>query len=175
MNEDEYRKTYHQVNHQRCVFEKMVLLRYGGCEHSQKLLLAEREAMACQSETAQKQCQLLLNTMRQNARFALQLTQADAPLPHAKEIKVQAGGLYGLQQYLKHKNTAKTEELSDNKLKFNTDSNQPIKNIYKTVAAAMDKFGQIKDFPYNEIVKAIIHFTIPARKRKKQIEKNIFQ
>jgi len=167
MNEDEYRNTYHQVNEQRCVFEKMVLLRYGNCEYNQKLLLAEREAMACQSESAQKQCLLLLNTMRQNARFALQITKADAPLPHSKEVKVQAGGLYGLQQYLKHKNTAETEELSDDKLKFDNENNQPINNINQTVKTALDRFGQIKDFPYNEIVKAIIHFTIPSRKRRK--------
>jgi hypothetical protein len=167
MNEDEYRSTYHQVNHQRCVFEKMVLLRYGNCEFNQKLLLAEREAMACQSEAAQKNCHLLLNTMRKNARFALQMTKTDSPLPHSKEVKVQAGGLYGLQQYLNHKNTAETEELSDDKLKFDNNASQPIKNIYKTVSDALDKFVQIKDFPYNEIVKAIIHFTIPSRKRKK--------
>ncbi|MFK5891856.1 MAG: hypothetical protein QM504_01385 [Pseudomonadota bacterium] len=167
MNEDEYRNTYHQINHQRCVFEKMVLLRYGNCEFNQKLLLAEREAMACQSATAQKNCQLLLNTIRQNARFALQITKADSPLPHAKEIKVQAGGLFGLQQYLEHKNTALTEALSDEKLKFDNDSSQPIKNIHKTVSDALDKFIEIKYFPYNEIVKAIIHFTLPSRKRKK--------
>jgi len=137
------------------------------CEYNQKLLLAEREAMACQSETAQKQCQLLLNTMRINSRFALQITKADAPLPHAKEVKVQAGGLYGLQQYLKHKNTADTKELSDDKLKFINNSSQPISNIYKTITIAIERFAQIKDFPYNEIVKAIIHFTIPSRKRKK--------
>ena len=167
MNEDEYRNTYRQVNHQRCVFEKMVLLRYGNCEYNQKLFLAEREAMACQSEVAQKQCQLLLNTMRKNARFALQITKADAPLPHSKEVKVQAGGLYGLQQYLQHKNTADTGELSDDKLKFDNHSSQPIKNIYQTLKTALDKFGNIKNFPYSEIVKSIIHFTIPSRKRKK--------
>ncbi len=168
MNEDEYRNTYHQVNDQRCVFEKMVLLRYGSCEYSQKLLLAEREAMSCQSETAQKNCSYLLNSIRQNARFSLQLTSANTPLPHAQEIKVQAGGLYGLQQYLQHKNTAETKDLIDEKLKFNTANNQPIKNIYQTISLALQQFKEIKKFPYNEMVKAIKHFEIPSRKRKKR-------
>jgi hypothetical protein len=104
--------------------------------------------------------------MRQNARFALQITKADAPLAHSKEIKVQAGGLYGLQQYLDHKNAANTEELGDDTLKFDSESSQPIKNIYQTVKVALDRFGLIKDFPYNEIVKTIKHFIIPSRKRK---------
>lgn len=172
MNEDEYRSTYHQVNHQRCVFEKMILLRYGHCQYSQKLLLAEREAMSCQSTDAQKQCLLLLNSMRQNARFSLQITQANEPLPHAKELKVQAGGLYGLQQYLEYKDTADTEKLIDDKLKFasTTDDstvNQPIKNIYQTIRLALEKFNHIKYLPYSEIVKAIKHFELPSRKRKR--------
>jgi hypothetical protein len=167
MNEDEYRSTYHQVNHQRCVFEKMILLHYGHCEHSQKLLLAEREAMSCQSEPAQKQCQLLLNSIRQNARFSLQITQANEPLPHSKELKVQAGGLYGLQQYLEYKDTADIGELSDDKLKFDNSSSQPIKNIYATITQALEKFNHIKYLPYNEIVKAIKHFELPKRKKRK--------
>ncbi|MFK5984147.1 MAG: hypothetical protein QM479_01800 [Pseudomonadota bacterium] len=168
MNEEEYHSTYQQVNNQRCVFEKMLLLRYGGCEFNQKLLLAEREAMACQSKAAQKSCIELLDTMRKNARFALQITAANAPLPHAKEIRVQAGGLYGLQQFLNHKNTAKTKELSEIKLKFTANNSPPITNISETISLALEQFYQIENFPFNEIVKAIKHFELPSRKRKKR-------
>ena len=168
MNEDEYRNMYHQVNPQRCVFEKMTLLNYGHCEYCHKHYLAEREAMACQAKNAQQNCQQLLNTMRKNARFALKITSADEPLPHSKELKVQVGGLYGLQQYLNYSNTADTEELSDDKLRFDNNSTAPITNIHKTVTEALLKFGEIKNFPFNEIVKAIIHFSLPSRRKKKK-------
>jgi len=172
MNEEEYHKTYNVVNNQRCIFEKMVLLRYGSCEHCEKLFLAEREAMACQSAPAQKNCLSLLNTMRKNARFVLQMSSADSPLPHTKEIKVQAGGLYALQQYLENKETAQIENLIDDKTKFNDNHSQPIKNIFATVSKAVEQFKAIKNFPYDEIVKAINLFTLPTRKSKRKKRSN---
>ena len=167
MNEDEYRSIYEDVNKQRCVFEKATLLGFAGCEYSKKLLLAEREAMACSSKEAQPKCLSLLNTMRKNARFALQVTKASEPLPHSKELKVQAGGLFGLQQYLNQKDTAAIEQLSEDQFRFDNPSNQPIKNIQQTIAAAIKEFGEIKQFPYTEIVKAILHFERPSRRNKK--------
>ena len=166
MNEDEYRSTYHQVNSNRCVFEKMILLRYGNCRFNQKLLLAEREAMSCTNETARQGCVRFLHLLRDKARFALQLTRSQEPLPHTREIKVQAGGLYGLQQYLHQASTVDTTDLNDNKLKFDSEHSQPVKDIYATLQSAESAYGSADHFPYNELVKAIKHFSLPSRKRK---------
>ena len=168
MNEDEYRNIYSKVNQQRCVFEKMTLLRYGGCQYSQKLYLAEREAMSCQSSPAQKNCLLLLNEMREKARFSLQITQADAPLPHSKELRVQAGGMYGLQQYLDNKDTADTKELNNDKLRFDGNVTPPVKNIHQTITDALAAYGDIDKFPFDEIVKTINIFNIPSRKKRRK-------
>ena len=167
MNEDEYREIYSQVNSQRCIFEKMTLLRYGKCVHCKKLFLAEREAMACKSKASQKNCLLFLNTVRKNSRFALQLTQANEPLSHAKELKVQVGGVFGLQQCLDDNNTADTEILSDDNIRFQTSDNAPIKNIQQTIADALKKFSDIKKFPYTEIVKSVINFKGHVRRNRK--------
>lgn len=167
MNEDEYRSIYQDVNKQRCVFEKVTLLGFAGCVYSKKLLLAEREAMACTSKEAQPICLSLLNTMRNNARFALQVTKANEPLPHSKELKVQAGGLFGLQQYLIQKDTAEIEQLNEDQFRFDNPSNNPIKNIHQTVAEAIKEFGEIKHFPYTQMVKAVLHFERPSRRNKK--------
>lgn len=168
MNEDQYRKTYQAVNHQRCALEKLVLLHYGHCQYAEKLLLAEREAMACHSESAQKQCLILLDELRKNARFSLQRTQMDGPLPHAQEIKIQAGGIFGLQQALKQKDTANIEHLHDEHLKFDNDKTRPIENVYQVIIEGIKRFGSISQFPYGEIVKSIIHFQIPKRSRRKK-------
>lgn len=169
MNEDEYRTIYAQINPQRCVFEKTTLLRYGGCLYSHKLLLAEREAMSCQSTPAQKTCQAFLNHMREKSRFTLQVTQANAPLPHKKELRVQTGGLYGLQQYLNNKDTADTSELNDDHRRFDPRLGPPIKDIQQTLKEAKAKFGSISNFPFNEIVKTISLFNIRSRKKKKDL------
>ena len=170
MDENEYRAVYKQMNPNRCYFEKLLLLRYGHCDQAEKLFLAEREAYACQSEKSQGLCLKLLEQLRSNARFSLQITQADGPLPHAKEIKVQAGGLFGLQQLLDNKNLTQTAVLNDEDAKFGEQSKQqtPIKNVCATVEQAITKYNDLNSIPYNEIVKSIINFKLPDRKRRKK-------
>jgi len=169
MDEDQYRSTYKAMNPNRCYFEKLLLLRYGHCEQAEKLFLAERETYACQSESIQPLCLQLLEQLRTNARFALQITQSKGQLPHAKEIKVQAGGLFGLQQLLDDKNLTQTEILSNDDAKFGKQSLQhaPIKDVCNTVRQAMEKYHNLNAIPYNEIVKSVINFKLPKRKRKK--------
>ena len=170
MDEDNYRLAYKDMNPTRCYFEKMLLMRYGNCTQARKLLLAEREAYACDSEEAQQQCLQLLENLRSNARFSLQVTQITGPLPHAKEIKVQVGGLFGLQQLLSEKNLTRTEILNDDDAKFGELSQQqaPIENVYETVNKAVEQYNALDDIPYNEIVKSIMNFKLPERKRRKK-------
>ncbi len=166
MNEDEYRTIYNQLNPQDCVYKKITLFNYGNCEHGEKKYLAERETMACQSKKARLDCLQLLNKMRDNARFALKITKSDAPLPHSKEMRVQVAGIYGLQQHLDNNNTADTEQIKDNVI-YNNLSGPPIKNVHGVVKDAVLKYGKIKDIPYNELVKAIMRFSLPRRKKRK--------
>ncbi|WP_198265400.1 hypothetical protein [sulfur-oxidizing endosymbiont of Gigantopelta aegis] len=170
MDEDNYRIAYKEKNPTRCYFEKMLLMRYGGCEKASKLLLAEREAFACGSEFAQQQCFKLIENLRSSARFSLQVTQIDGPLPHAKEIKVQVGGMFGLQQLLSSKDLTQTDVLNDDDAKFGEQSQEhaPIENIYGTVKEAVEQYQSLAGIPYNELVKAIVNFKLPERKRKKK-------
>ena len=171
MDEEEYRSAYKALNPNRCYFEKLLLLRYGNCEQANKLFLAEREAFACNSEKAQKQCLQLLERLRSNARFSLQITQADGQqLPHAKEIKVQAGGLFGLQQLLAQKNPTQTDVLLDDDAKFGEQAQKhaPIQNVFATVNEAVELYKDLDSIPYNEVVKSIINFKLPERKRRKK-------
>ena len=170
MDEDNYRSVYKEMNPTRCYFEKLLLLRYGNCAQANKLFLAEREAYACHSENAQQQCFKLLEHLRSNARFSLQVTQISGQLPHAKEIKVQAGGLFGLQQLLSHQDVAQTDILHDDDAKFGEQAQEhaPIENVYATINEAVVQYKELDLIPYNELVKAIVNFKLPDRKRKKK-------
>lgn len=166
MDEDAYRATYQRVNQNRCVFEKMLLLRYGSCKNANKLLLAEREAYACSSVIDQPKCQTLLELLRSNARFSLQLTQIDSPLPHAKELKVQAGGLFGLQQLINEENVTRMDALNDDEAKFGQQPQTPINNVIETVHQALSSYSELESIPYNELVKSIINFKLRERKKR---------
>ena len=91
--------------------------------------------------------------MRQNAAFALKLPDVDgSPLPHAKELKVQIGGLLGLQGLLF------SEKRNDEK----------VKDIAHIISQAVQQFGSLTEIPFNEIVKSITSFEGRPRRTNKR-------
>ena len=142
MEEKEYKETYHAINQRRCVFEKTINSRRCSCKQSRRFHLADREGIACQSTTGNALCIQFLNSMRRNARFALHLTSADSLLPHTKEIKVQTGGLLGLQGLIYPHRAADTN----------------IENAIGLIDAAIEKYSSLEKLPYDIIIQAIVKF-----------------
>lgn len=142
MEEHEYRETYHTLNQRRCVFEKTISSRRCTCDKAQRFHLADREGIACKSAAGSALCGELLDQMRHKARFALHLTHAEAPLPHAKEIKVQTGGLLGMQALL-HPEKA---------------GQQAVENAIGLIDLAIQRYGRLADLPYEVIVQSIVKF-----------------
>lgn len=142
MDEDQYRSVYRAVNANRCVFEKAINNRRCLCSRHERFLLANREAVGCLSETSLANCTAFLNTLREKSRFALRETLIDGPLPHNKELKVQAGGTLALQQHLFPEQTAVTTT----------------QDIYELINIALSKYVNIAEFPYGELVKGVVHY-----------------
>ena len=149
MDETEYRQTYHEVNERRCVFEKAINARRCLCNLSQRFNLADREGVSCTSKTGCIRCTQLLELLRNNARFALQMTNVPGPLPHAKEVKVQIGGMLGLQKLLH------PEMINDDL----------VHNINGLTEAAIQQFSSLDNLPYSEIVKSVVSFEGRLRRR----------
>ncbi|CAA6818542.1 MAG: Unknown protein [uncultured Thiotrichaceae bacterium] len=149
MDENEYRAVYNEVNPNRCVFEKAINNRRCDCEKKQRFLIATREGVGCQSESAAENCTQFLNIMRKNARFSLRVVTVEGPMPHNKELQVQAGGTIALRNIL----------LSDEK-------DQDV-NIYQVVDQALKKYLSIDNFPYSDIVRGIVSY-VSRKKRKKR-------
>jgi hypothetical protein len=153
VEEDQYRKTYRSFNERKCLYEKAINSRRCTCSASHRFCLADREGVSCQSAQGHERCQAVLTLMRQNAGFALKLPDLDgSPLPHAKELKVQIGGLLGLQGILFPEKIA----------------NQTVDDIDNILQAASNKYGEFSSLPYNEIVKSITTF----KGRQRRSDKN---
>lgn len=148
MDESEYRDIYHQVNEQRCVFEKSILTRQTMCQYAHRFCLADREGVSCHDQSGHNLCRQLLEEQRQRAIFALKLTRIDGPLPHAKEVKVQTGGLLGLAAIL-----------SDA-----TDINN-VEDITDLLQRAITKYGSIRQLPFDEITRRIVQYEGRQRRR----------
>ncbi len=136
LNESAYKDTYDEKVRLSCPFEKAILSRCDDCDQARKFNIAEREAVACEAAVARENCLTLHGLLHQNAVFALKLTHPGEPLPHAKEIKVQCGGLRGLQRL------------------FDQEANL-VENIHALVGKIQRRFASMQDVPYLEVVKEI--------------------
>jgi hypothetical protein len=151
VEEDQYRKTYRNLNERRCVFEKAILSRRCDCMCATRFYLADREGVACDASQAHQRCEQLIRLLRENAKFALKVTAIEGELPHAKEIKVQNGGLLGLQHLLRPDLNAE--------------------NVIDVAALATlgeRTYGTLEKFPYREIVKSIVAFEGRRRPRSRR-------
>jgi hypothetical protein len=149
MDEKEFKKTFKDVNDAPCIFAKAILRRCCRCSRSQKLFIAEREAVACKSPGARQRCAEVLGQLRGKATFALRLPHPEVVLPHGKELKVQCGGMIGLQQALLPE-------------RQHTDI---VEDINTLLESALDDYGSVEALPYSEVVKGITSFQ-PRPKKK---------
>jgi len=159
MDEAAFRQTRGAVNPQPCVFEKAILARCCACSLSGRQNIAEREAVACSSPGAHEQCALLRALLRQKSAFALKLTQVEAPLPHSQEMKVECGGLLGVQLALASEAVQSIEGRA-----AETQGLAPVADVHSLVRTAMETSGDLSKLPYSTIVQSIVAYRIRRRR-----------
>jgi hypothetical protein len=137
MDENQYRQTYQQVNALPCVFERAILRQCAICHHAQRLNIAEREAVSCQSESDRKLCREFLGLMHQKSQFAVKADNPDEPLPFGKEIKIQCGALLGL----------KTEMSADTPIDINL-----------VLLEAVSRYSELEAFPFESLIREVTAF-----------------
>ena len=148
MDEDEYRKTYQQINEVRCIFEKALCSLVCACSSSKPFRLADRTCYGCHSKSNQIQCTALLNHLRNQTRFVFKLNEIDGPLPHNKEIRVQNGGLSGLQKLL---------GIEQDK----------VVDVQAIINQAVTEYGDIKDLPFDVLMQSVMAYKVRPKKQRK--------
>lgn len=147
MDEREYKSTYHRVNPTRCVFEKAINSRVCNCSKSVRFNLADREGVSCNSNTAQERCQELLQTLRENSRFVLQLSSTEEKLSHNADIKIQNGGMKGVAKLVR------ASEVNE-------------QDIFMLINSAVDEYQSIDALPYQTIIREISSYQVRRRRKK---------
>lgn len=161
MDESAFRQARDAMTPRPCAFEKAMLAGACACSLAERRNIAEREAVACASPPAREECAVLCALLRQNSAFALKLTQIDAPLPHAKEMKLQCGGLQGVQRALTH-----GAALIPCAGGFAPEGQglPSASNVRGLVEAAREKFGTLQNLPYATIVQSVVSYQIRRRR-----------
>ena len=155
MDEAHYRDTYKTINETRCWFEKAINSRKCKCALMERFNLADREGVRCSRKEGQLQCHAWLEVLREKALFALQLTKMEGPLPHAKEVKVQLGGMLGVQAAL-------NPELAEA---------EAVEDIHTCLTDALRKYGSIEQFPFPEIMQTVVQIEGRTTRRKDRTRK----
>ena len=117
-----------------CSFEKAVLTRCVSCARSERMQIAERELVSCQTVASLSRCKELHLQLRRAFAFALGKPDVTVPLPHAQEKRVQCGGLQGIQ-YVLH------------------DSSE-VENVDALLVGTLQQWGVLADVPYSEVIHA---------------------
>lgn len=149
MEEDEYKATYNEIAAVRCEFEKALTNHLCKCSFSKHFCLADREGYACNSSEKASKCSELLQNVRDGSRFLLKLQRTGEPLPHNMEIRVQAGGIEGVQKVL-------YPELAG----------QKVEDIADIVMQANSIYGGMDKLPYGEIVQTVAATKVRKRSKK---------
>jgi hypothetical protein len=116
-----------------CVFAKALLARAAVCELATRRTVGEREIIECPSPVARTNCGTLGALLHERARFALRLPAPGHPVVHAQALRLQCGGLAGLQQAL---GAAQA-------------------NVHRMVGTAHERYGSLTEVPWDAIVDAI--------------------
>jgi hypothetical protein len=148
VEETEYKSTYREIASIRCQFEKALTNNKAACRLARHFWLADREGYACKSGEASIKCRDLLIKLRENSRFIFKLQQTGEQLPHNMEIRVQAGGLNGIQALFSSGWQDKTED------------------IHALIQQAEAEFGSLEQLPYDQIVQSISRYQ--GRKSRKR-------
>jgi hypothetical protein len=133
MDEAAYRQAITTPNLRYCPFEKSVLTRCAACMKAERHSIAEREIIACNNAEAHELCIELRDLFRHNFTFALGKLHIDGPLPHAQEMRMQCGGLKGLQ--------------------FEMDGNDVVADVNALLVKAQQQFDDLANLPYSHIVR----------------------
>lgn len=133
MDESAFHQRLDELKGRACPFAKTILTSCASCSKSEKRNIAERELVVCSREASHARCIALRDLLRHNFTFALGKLHIDGPLPHAQEMRMQCGGLKGLQ--------------------FAFDDSEEVQDIDGLLEMAQQKFGELADFPYSQIVR----------------------
>lgn len=152
MDQDAFRQTYREVNACFCAFEKSVLMNQCDCSQAERFCIAEREGVHCLSEQGQARCLHVLGLLREQAKFALRTHEEKAILPHGKAIRIQIGGMRGINQLI------------------DPDADDPhvVADIHGILDQAEQAFGTLEALPFSDIMPSIAAYKSKTRRRRRE-------
>ena len=136
----------HMEEH-KCAFSNTLVTNQFGCENGEQVTRRGGPDVVCASEEAHQQCEKLFQRMKQTALPAFGVEDDLLSMPHSVLVKIQFGGLLGLQR------------LQDK----GTDESTVVKNIHGLVGQAIGKHGGLNAIPCQAFVEDMTSYKLKRR------------
>lgn len=124
-----------------CPYEKAILDRTCACPHAGRSKAGSRYMVRCAFEDGNVACVKVLSCFRKMTNFAFGAPGTPSALTRAQALRLQCGGLLGLQNALDK-----------------VVHNHRVDDICALVRRALKRYGSVERFPGQDIVRGIASF-----------------
>jgi hypothetical protein len=132
----------------KCAFSNTLVTSQFGCEKGAQVTRRGGPDVVCASDEAHQQCEKLFQRMKQTALPAFGVEDDLLSMPHSVQMKIQFGGLLGLQR------------LQDK----GADESAVVKNIHGLVGQAIGKHGGLDAIPCQAFVEDMTSYKLKRRR-----------
>ena len=136
------------MEHYKCAFSGALIGKQYGCQNAMDITRREGPSIGCTSEHMQQKCALLLDELKVAALPQFGYEDDLTQMPHSVLMKIQIGGLAGLQNHL-----------------LGASNQVVVEDIQKLLIDAEQHYGGLSEIPIAEFVQDIVDFKLARRKR----------
>ena len=133
-----------------CPFAAPLVKKDFGCKYADEVIRRGGSEIACKQMASHTLCTQLHNQMKLAALSAMDLEDDLLSVPHSVLVKIQYGGLLGLQT-LTHPELMESNKVAD---------------VESLLVDSEKKFNHISNIPLESISEAIIDFKMQRRRKK---------
>lgn len=133
----------------KCAFKHTLIGRQFACEHAIEITSREGPNIACNSASMHTRCGILMAGMRRVAVPAFGVEDDLTKMPQSVLVKIQFGGLLGLQALLTDEGHAA----------------DAVANIARLVTRAESRYGDVAEVPCADLTPAITTYKLRRRRK----------
>ena len=131
----------------KCAFSNTLVTNQFACENAEQVTRRGGPDVACASEAAHQRCEQLFQQMKAAALPAFGVEDDLLSMPHSVLVKIQHGGLLGLQRLLES----------------GTTGSGAVQNIHALVGQAIGKYNSLDAVPYPALVQDMTAYKLRRR------------
>jgi hypothetical protein len=130
----------------KCAFSNTLVTNQFACENAEQVTRRGGPDIACTSDAAHQRCEKLFQQMKAAALPAFGVEDDLLSMPHSVLVKIQHGGLLGLQRLLD-----------------GATGSGDVKNVHALVDQTIEKYNSLDAVPYPALVQDMTTYKLRRR------------